>query len=165
MDKRDIAQTFRERLTRLVQRHDGNLARFADAAGLDRSALSQFLAPGATRLPRAESLCRIAEANGVSLDWLLGISQSESNVSDVAPMLTIERPVDESGRDSIDAWHADAMGYKIRYVPAALPDLLRLDDVTEAQYRRDPASDVTQKADQSRRQLDYTRRPETDMEV
>ena len=165
MDKRDIAQTFRERLGLLIQRADGNLARFADKAGLDRSALSQFLAPGTTRLPRAESLCRIAEFNGVSLDWLLGVSQSETSSTEVAPGLTIERVTDENGKLRLDAWHAEATGYKIRYVPAILPDLLRLDEVTAFEYGSEPEGLVSAKADQSRRQLDYSRRPETDMEV
>ena len=66
-DKRDVAQIFRERLGLLISRRDQSFSAFADAIGIDRSALSQFLAPGSTRLPRAETLHAISRIAGVSV--------------------------------------------------------------------------------------------------
>src|SRR3712207_8730011 len=44
----------------------------------DRSALTQLLSGTSIRLPRANTLRRISERYGVSLDWLLGLSQDET---------------------------------------------------------------------------------------
>ena len=87
IDKRDVGDVFRERLAELAGRHGGNQAAFARAIGLDRSALRQLMAPGSTRLPRAETLCRIAEQHSVSLDWLLGLSQSDSVATEISTTL------------------------------------------------------------------------------
>ncbi len=164
-DKRDLAELFRERLGVLIARRGDNLARFADRAGLDRSALSQFLAPGSTRLPRAETLCVIAQSESVSLDWLMGLSHSEGDAAEVAPALEIEQATTALDDARLAAWQREALGYKIRYVPATIPDLLRTDAVTHYEFHADPDLPVEAKSDQARRQLDYSRLPETDIEV
>jgi len=75
MDKREVARTFKERLKTLMERSGLNQAKLAAAAGVDRSALAQLLSESAPRLPRAETLVNIARSQGVSLDWLLGLSE------------------------------------------------------------------------------------------
>lgn len=164
-DKRDLADLFRERLGVLIAKRGDTLARFADRAGLDRSALSQFLAPGSTRLPRAETLCAIAHSESVSLDWLLGLSQSEGDSAQVAPALEIERAPASLDDALLAAWHREARGYKIRYVPATIPDLLHTEAVTRYEYGGDLAPTIEVKSKQVRGQLDYSRLPETDIEV
>src|SRR6056297_909582 len=74
MDKREIAQGFRDRLRAILAEHSGGTAGFLRETGLDRSALSQFLDPASDRMPRAETLRRIAEARGVTTDWLLSLT-------------------------------------------------------------------------------------------
>ncbi len=165
IDKRDLAKVFKERLATLVGRHDGNLSRFADRAGVDRSALSQFLAEETTRLPRAETLARIAAAHGVSLDWLLGLSQSEAELAEVAPTLEFEHWHGPGEDAQLARWHREALGYKIRYVPATVPDLLRHEDLTAYEFRLATPAERESQSTHARRQLDYSRRPETDMEV
>lgn len=166
MDKRDLGDLFRERLALLIARYDGNHAAFARTLGLDRSALSQLLAEGSTRLPRAETLQRLAEVHHVSLDWLLGLSQSERQSTEIAPTLEIEEI--EHGDDDdtrLARWHREAIGYKIRYVPSTIPDLLRTPEVIVYLYgaRRGPLPEtLIREAD---RRLAYSRRPETDIEV
>ena len=66
-DKRDVAEVFRDRMALLIAQKGFNLSRFSQQIGIDRSALSQFLAPGSTRLPRAETLCSIARTCGCHL--------------------------------------------------------------------------------------------------
>ncbi len=166
MDKRDIGQIFRDRLAALAARYDGNLSAFARAIGLDRSALSQFMTAGSTRLPRAETLCRIAAVHGVTLDWLLGLSSSDTLGAELVPAHEIEEPLAGAPETQLSRWHREAIGYKIRYVPMRIPDLLRLDEAalyefSSPQHQADPDIKIAE----AHEQLAYTRRPETDMEV
>jgi transcriptional regulator with XRE-family HTH domain len=164
MDKRDIAETFRARLTTLVARSGENQSTFAARIGIDRSALSQLLAGSATRLPRAETLINIAAQHSVSLDWLLGISQDEGLGSEIRESLEIEEGAGGFDRTLLAKWHAEAAGTKIRYVPAGIPDLLRTDALIDYEAgitRRDPEA----QQDEKQYRIDYNRRPETDMEV
>lgn len=164
MDKRDLSGLFRERLKTLLIRSGRNQSAFAESVGIDRSALSQLLSGTSTRLPRAETLLNIAEQHKVSLDWLLGLSQDEGLTAEIRASLEIEEAPGGFDRTLLAKWHAEAAGTKIRYVPAGIPDLLR----TEALI--DYESEITEKnrasqAGETQYRIDYTRRPETDMEV
>lgn len=161
MDKRDLTDLFRDRLNQLVAADGGNLAQFAKDVALDRSALSQFLASGQTRLPRAETLHRIAEAKNVSLDWLLGLSQSSETVTEVAPSVEIELAEDEHGRTPLERWYREASGYKIRYVPSSLPELMRHEALVEFEYGE---LGVDETHARSKRQLALSRLADTDLE-
>jgi len=165
MDKRDLGPVFRERLRIVLQRFAGNQAEFARTIGLDRSALSQLLSEGSTRLPRAETLHAIAERHGTSLDWLMGLSQSELFSAEIKPMLEIEDTDGSSSDTLISKWHSEAIGYKIRYVPATIPDLLRTEAVIGYDYMRGRGPDERIQIKDAENRLDYSRRPETDMEV
>jgi transcriptional regulator with XRE-family HTH domain len=165
MDKRDIVQTFQDRLKLLMARRGDSMAELSRRWGIDRSALSQFLDNGATRLPRAETLCVMANAESVSVDWLLGLSQNETAIAEVARAETIEVIEDNAGETRLAEWHREAVGYKIRYVPATLPDLLRTPAVLQYEFRAEDRDLIDAKAGQTESQLAYTRRPETDMEV
>ena len=164
MDKRDIAETFRQRLATLVQRSGDNQSTFAARIGIDRSALSQLLAGSATRLPRAETLLNIAAQHKVSLDWLLGISQDEGLASEIRESVEIEEGAGGFDHTLLARWHAEAAGTKIRYVPAGVPDLLRTDALID--YEAGITSrDAEAQHGEKQYRIDYTRRPETDMEV
>lgn len=165
LDKREVSSVFRERLTRLIERRQENVSAFAARCGLDRSAMSQFLDPRSVRLPRAETLTAIAMTESVSIDWLLGISQDEETVGEVVSLLNIERGRPGTDDSQLTEWHREAAGYKIRYSPSSLPDLLLTKAVTDHQYRSRADRYVDVKLDQARQQLSYTRLPETDLEV
>ncbi|MGF1503151.1 MAG: transcriptional regulator [Paracoccaceae bacterium] len=131
LPKDSLAAVFRDRLHALVEAHPGGLARFARDVGIDRSALSQFLDPEQARLPRAETLRRLAERKGTSTDWLLGLANAQEGGQEVASSVAIEtetgRAEDASRAEPpLARWHREAEGGKIRYVPAYLPDLFRL---------------------------------------
>ena len=123
-DKRDVAAVFRERMGLLIDQRRETLSSFARSVGIDRSALSQFLAPGSTRLPRAETLHAIAGTCGVSLDWLLGLIANEEQAR-TKPLQCWKwsKPTTGSTARCLNAWHREATGYKIRYIPSTLPDL------------------------------------------
>ncbi|MFV0244081.1 MAG: helix-turn-helix domain-containing protein [Qingshengfaniella sp.] len=119
MKKLTIARIFRDRLASLVDDDRGSKARFLDEIGLDRSALSQFLNPDNTRLPRAETLHRIAHHKGVSIDWLLGLENAPGGRQLITPHGI------EDGMPLVnEAWYTGPPGSKLRYVPTALPAFL-----------------------------------------
>ncbi len=164
MDKRDISVEFRNRLELLIRRSGLSRSAFSAKLGIDRSALSQQLRRDAVRLPRAETLLAIASTYNVSLDWLLGISQDEGLRGELRASVEIEQSAGDFGRSLLAAWHSEAVGTKIRYVPTSIPDLLRTEAViafeTHAQQQN-----RTVKIDEAQFRIDYNRRPETDMEV
>lgn len=164
-DKRELAELFRERLAILITRRGEPPGRFAERVGIDRSALSHFLDPASTRMPRAEALADIARAEGVTTDWLLGLTQTTADAAGIAPAIQIEQTDNGRGDTLLANWHQDAIGYKIRYVPSTIPDLLRTEAVLAYEFGAPETAKAAAKADQGRRLLAYTRRPETDMEV
>lgn len=164
MDKRDLSRLFRERLKVLLSRSDLNQSAFAAAVGLDRSALSQLLSGASTRLPRAETLLNIASEHKISLDWLLGLSQDEGLTGEIRESLEIEEGSNDRNHTLLSRWHAEALGTKIRYVPAGIPDLLRTETLIE--YEADISNRSREKqSGETQYRIEYNRRPETDMEV
>lgn len=162
MNKRRLAQLFRDRLAELVAAHGGGLAQFARETGLDRSALGQFLDPSGTRLPRAETLRRLAEARATSSDWLLGLTNVASGGQEIATSVAIETELDAGGDSPLARWQREAAGAKIRYVPSDLPDIFRLTDLA------DPAVDAARadaRASHAAGLLADARLRDTDVEI
>lgn len=164
MDKRDLSSIFRERLRILLGRSGLNQSAFAAAVGIDRSALSQLLSGATTRLPRAETLLNIAAEHEVSLDWLLGLSHDEGITGELRASIEIADAPGGFDRTLLARWHAEAVGTKIRYVPAGIPDLLRTEAVIAYEADAAETNRATQ-IDEAQYRIDYNRRPETDMEV
>ncbi|MBX9884698.1 MAG: helix-turn-helix domain-containing protein [Novosphingobium sp.] len=162
MDKRELADVFRARLQSVFDRSRLNQAAFAQAIGIDRSALSLLLSGRTVRLPRVETLLAIAERHAVTIDWLLGLSEDEGVTGAMLSTGTIET-TEEDGASLLMRWHAETAGAKIRYVPARIPDLLRTTEVIA--YEADGAhqSPLAQVEDAAFR-VDYNRAAGTDME-
>ena len=164
VDKRDLSDIFRDRLKVLLGRSGLNQSAFAAKVGIDRSALSQLLSGASTRLPRAETLLNIASEHRVSLDWLLGLSQDEALTGEMRETLELEEATGGYDRTLLARWHTEAAGTKIRYVPAGIPDLLRTDALID--YESDMSSRSREvQAGETQYRIDYSRRPETDMEI
>ena len=164
MKKDEISEILRGRLTLLSQRSGLNLSQMAVGVGLDRSALSQMLSGQTLRLPRAETLMRIAKQHSVSLDWLMGLSEDEALTAALTPAFEIEQARDGGDDPLLARWHSEAAGTKIRYVPAYLPDLLRTEEVIAIDARR-MGSSLQTEISGARTRVAYNRQPETDMEV
>ena len=166
MDRRKTVEVFRERLNEVIERSGLNRTAFAERVDLDRSTLSQLLSPSNDRLPRAETIAAIAEREQVSVDWLLGLSQEGQLRADVmAGVLQFEPGAASPADTRLARWHADAVGYKIRYVPATLPDLLKTEEVIRYEYQEYGAQVPQSRIEQAEKRLAYSRLPETDMEV
>jgi len=166
MERSEWVERFRERLAELIAREGMSQAAFAAWIGLDRSTLSQLLSPDNARLPRAETIATIARATQVSADWLLGLSQAgEPGAELLSGQLEVERggasPMDERLR----RWHAEATGYKIRYVPTTLPDLLKTEETIAYECGGPDQAASVARLQQAESDLAYTRLPETDMEA
>ncbi|GAB4366105.1 MAG: helix-turn-helix transcriptional regulator [Kiloniellaceae bacterium] len=166
MDRRRTVETFRERLTEVIDRSGLSRARFAAKVGLDRSTLSQLLSAANDRLPRAETIAAIAEQEQISTDWLLGLVQEEkigTTVLSEAP--EIARGASSYSDERLARWRAEAVGYKIRYVPASLPDLLKSEEIIRYEYRQQGSEMPAIRLEQAEARLAYSRRPETDLEA
>ena len=166
MDRREIVEVFRQRLEEVIRRSGVSRSAFAGQVGLDRSTLSQLLASDPARLPRAETIASIARRAQVSVDWLLGLSQEGQLSTDmVSQAPEIEFGGDTPADESLRRWHVEAAGYKIRYVPTSLPDLLKTETVIRYEYGREDSRVPKARIKEAERRLEYSRRPETDLEA
>ncbi len=166
MRRCEMVGVFRERLNMVIQQSGRSRSAFATEVGIDRSTLSQLLSDANDRLPRAETIAAIANKAQVSTDWLLGLSQEGQLGTDVlAPALEVEAGSASPGDARLLRWQAEALGYKIRYVPTTLPDLLRTEEVIRYEYGEYGTHVPEGRIEQTEAQLAYSRRPETDMEA
>jgi transcriptional regulator with XRE-family HTH domain len=164
MQRQETVEQFRERLSEIIARSGLSRSAFAQKIGIDRSTLSQILSSATNRLPRVETLTAIAVSEQVSIDWLVGLTQEgglTTKILDVEVHPGGLSPLDEH----LQIWHAEAIGYKIRYIPATLPDLFKTEEVIEYEYRESAMATPEQRRESSQASLDLQRRPETDMEV
>ena len=136
IDKRVRAQQFRQRVARAMRERGINQSVLARDIGVDRSTISQLLIDDGARLPNAHVVGACASVLGVSADWLLSLSERPESA---AELMASSLSLTEAPRALIDEkildWHQEAVGYKIRYVPATLPDMLKTRAVIEWEYR------------------------------
>ena len=166
MARTDTVRQFRSRLLQVMEDRGLSQSALARRIGVDRSTLSQLLSPDADRLPRADTVAAIASSLQISLDWLLGLRQQEEFGAHIlSQSLQIEPGDPENAARRLAEWHDAAAGYKIRYVPSSLPDLLKTDAVIAHEYRLAPSREVADARDEAARRLAYSRLPETDVEV
>ncbi|MGB0498642.1 MAG: helix-turn-helix domain-containing protein [Rubricella sp.] len=135
MDKRERARLFRERMSAAMAAKGMTRSDLARATGTDRSTVGQILAEGSTRLPNLQIAADCAGALDVSLDWLAALTDRPERPGDI---LAEAIRMDEAARtitdDQILQWHREAAGYKIRHVPASLPEMLKTRAVLEWEY-------------------------------
>lgn len=166
IDKRDRANLFRERLAKAMAMAGSNQSQLARDTGVDRSTLSQLLKDKGARLPNAQLVAACAATLGVSADWLLGLTDLPELAADLVAtaMLMTQAPrslVDEQ----IFAWHQEAAGYKIRHVPAGLPDMLKIDAMLRWEYQPSLGKTIDQAVGASRDRLAWMRGARSDYEI
>ena len=165
IERKELLATFRERLEHVVSTSGTTRGQFAAATQLDRSTLSQLLSPANRRLPRLETLVAVASAQQLSIDWLVGLSNTGPVQAEVVPeTMSIERDALTHNDERLIRWLQEAVGYKIRYVPSTLPDLLKTDAVIRHELGHFVASRPEQKMETAAARLAWTRRPGTDLE-
>lgn len=165
MDKRDRSALFRARLAEAMADKGMSRAALARAAGVDRSTLSQLLAPG-TRLPNAQLAADCAQALGISADWLLGLTGRPEPIADLlATSLTVTEAPRALIDETIFGWHREAAGYKIRHVPATLPDMLKTRAMVEWEYRPQLGRTAEQALGAFADRLHWMRQARSDYEI
>lgn len=165
MDKRDRSALFRARLAEAMADKGMSRAALARAAGVDRSTLSQLLSPG-TRLPNAQLAADCAQALGISADWLLGLTGRPEPIADLlATSLTVTEAPRALIDETIFGWHREAAGYKIRHVPATLPDMLKTRAMVEWEYRPQLGRTAEQALGAFADRLHWMRQARSDYEI
>ncbi len=164
-DKQDLLRTFQERLSKVIRDSGMNQSEFASAVGLDRSTLSQLMSSTNRRLPRVETLVTIAEQQQSSLDWLIGLSNVGPMQAELMDeQMSFAKNALAHNDERLIAWLREAIGYKIRYVPSTLPDLLKTDEVIRYEMNDFVATTPDQQIETASARLAWTRGPETDLE-
>lgn len=107
----------------------------AREVGVDRSTISQLLTGQGARLPNAQVVAECAAALGISADWLLGLTERPERLADLlATSLTMTEAPRALIDETIFDWHQEAAGFKIRHVPATLPDMLKTREMLRWEY-------------------------------
>lgn len=165
-DREHAVDAFRRRVLELIDRSGASRSAFAARAGMDRSTLSQLLSTDNDRLPRAETVMAIAGIEQVSCDWLLGLTQDEHRGTE---LIRADTEIESGAASPLDErlmrWHRDASGYKIRYVPTTLPDLVKTEAVIRYECPELQMATPEAGVAQSAYQLRYSRHPDSEMEV
>lgn len=166
LDKRDRAQLFRTRLAVAMTERSVTQSGLARRIGVDRSTVSQLLKDTGARMPNAHVVGECAAALGVSADWLLGLTDHPELAADVlAASLTLTEAPRALVDERIFDWHKEAVGYKIRHVPAGLPDMLKTPEMLEWEYTPHLGRTAQQAINASRDRLNWMRASPSDYEI
>ncbi|WP_297777851.1 helix-turn-helix transcriptional regulator [uncultured Roseovarius sp.] len=166
IDKRLRATLFRARLAEAMRLRQSNQSALARSIGVDRSTVSQLLKEETGRLPNAQVVGECASALGVSADWLLGLTDRPETAADIlANTLSLTEAPRALVDEQIFAWHKEAAGYKIRHVPAALPDMLKTRAMLEWEYEPHLGRSTDQAIGASEDRMAWMRAAQSDYEI
>jgi transcriptional regulator with XRE-family HTH domain len=165
IDKRDRALLFRQRLANAMAEQSVSQSALARNTGVDRSTISQIL-KGDKRLPNAQLAADCAAVLGISADWLLGLTDRPEPLAEIlATSMTMTEAPRAMFDDAIFAWHREAAGYKIRHVPATLPDMLKTRAMVQWEYAPQLGRTAEQAIGAFEDQLDWLRGARSDYEI
>jgi transcriptional regulator with XRE-family HTH domain len=160
------AALFRDRLARAMQQRGLNKSALARQTGVDRSTITQLLGDDGDRLPNGQLVAACAAALAVSADWLLGLTDRPEPLAELmAAAITLTEAPRALIDDTIFAWHREAAGYKIRHVPANLPDMLKTSDLMRWEYAPHLGRTIDQAIGASEDHLNWMRTARSDYEI
>ncbi len=167
IDKRDRARLFSDRLTTALTASGLSRAALARAVRVDRSTITQILSGDTARVPGGHVVAACAQALDVSADWLLGLTDRPEQAG---KLLESSLSISETGRattldDQIFEWQREAEGYKIRHVPATLPDVLKTNAMLQWEYAPISHKRPDAAIDAAAERLDWLRLTESDYEM
>lgn len=166
LNKAERAAVFRARLSRAMAQTGMNKSVLARQAEVDRSTVTQILGDEGDRLPNAQLVAAAASALSVSADWLLGLTDRPEPLAELlASALSLTEAPRALIDDTILAWHREAAGYKIRHVPATLPDMLKTRALTEWEYEPHLGRTTDQAIGASEDHLAWMRSARSDHEI
>ena len=166
MDKRARSDLFRNRLQQAMASSGDTQSSLARKTGADRSTLSQVLAGTSARLPNGQLVAQCANSLGVSADWLLGLSDKPGSLEHI---LAQAINMVDAPRALIDAqlfaWHQEAAGYKIRHVPAGLPDMVKIRPMLKWEYAPSLGHTIDLAIASAEDRLNWMRQAQSDYEI
>ncbi|MEO0523836.1 MAG: helix-turn-helix transcriptional regulator [Pseudomonadota bacterium] len=166
MAKRDRVDLFRHRLEDAATRAGRSKSELARATGVDRSTIGQLFKADLLRLPNAQLAADIAAELGVSLDWLMGLSNRPERPAEIlASTISLASAERSAAGDQILDWHREFAGSKIRHVPATLPEMLKTEPVLEWEYASLAPEIIESVKTQAKGQLDWLMSGEADYEI
>ncbi|WP_238370242.1 helix-turn-helix domain-containing protein [Heliomarina baculiformis] len=166
MDKRVRAAQFRARLADAMAQTGTTQSELSRRIGVDRSTISQLLADEGARLPNAHVVGACASVLGVSADWLLSLSDRRESAAELmAGSLSLTEAPRALVDEKIFDWHKEAAGYKIRHVPASLPDMLKTRALIEWEYKPHLGRTADQAIGASEDRLQWMRGSASDYEI
>lgn len=166
VDKRDRAGLFRERLAQAMADKGESQSGLARKVGVDRSTISQLLGGEGARLPNAQVVAECARALAISADWLLGLSDRPEPLANLlATSLTLTEAPRALIDEAIFAWHQEAAGFKVRHVPATLPDMLKTREMLRWEYEPQLGRSAEQAIGASEDRLGWMRSAQSDYEI
>jgi transcriptional regulator with XRE-family HTH domain len=166
MDKRHRADLFRTRLAQAMTARGVTQSALARLIDVDRSTISQLLDSGSARLPNAQIAAEAASALCVTLDWLLGLTDRPEQLDRLmATALTLSEAPRALIDETIFGWHQEAAGYKIRHVPATLPDMVKTRAMMEWEYGSQLGPQAQEAISASEARLAWMRRARSDYEI
>ena len=164
-DKRLRATLWRERLGHALARSGLSRSELARRIGADRSTVTDMLKDG-TSLPGAHLVANVAEALGVTSDWLLGLTDSPERAADMLAASMQMTDADRTPADAqVSAWFSEARGTKVRHVPASLPDMLKTEAVLEWEYENALVRTAPQAVEAMRDNVGFLRDPAHEFEL
>jgi len=165
-DKRDRATLFRTRLGEAMRERGTSQSALARSVDVDRSTISQLLKGDGARLPNAQVVGECAASLGVSADWLLGLTDRPETAADIlANSLSVTQAARALVDEQIFQWHKEAAGYKIRHVPAGLPDMLKTRAMLNWEYAPHLGRSIDQAIGASEDRLAWMRSTQSDYEI
>ena len=166
MDKRLRSELFKTRLRQIMEQEKISKSALARRTGVDRSTIGQLLHSQFPRLPNGQLVADLATTLGVSADWLLGLTNRPERPGDIVAAAMALSPAERSSADEqLLSWHREAAGYKIRHVPATLPDILKSEAMLDWEYRSVRSKHLEQAIGAMRDQLDWLRSGASDYEI
>lgn len=167
ISKIDRTRLFRERVRIAMEEAGTSRARLARAVGVDRSTVTQMLSEAEIRMPGGHVIGGLAATLGVSADWLLGLTDRPTRVADIVDTTTSISDAARASRadDQIFAWHEEAAGYKIRHVPATMPDVLKTDALMRWEYEPHSVNTPDRAIAAAHARLDWLRSTSSDYEI
>jgi len=166
MNKRDRAEIFRTRLQQAMSLKNVTRSALSRTTQTDRSTIGQLLKDDHPRLPNAQLAADLAVALSVSTDWLLGLTNRPETPGDIVAAAMSLSPAERTSADEqLLAWHQEAAGYKVRHVPATLPDILKTKDMLNWEYASFQDRRLPEAFDAMQDQLDWLSSGVSDYEI
>lgn len=166
IDKRDRSHLFRDRMEQALALRGLSRSALARETRVDRSTVTQLLSDAGDRLPNGQLVAECAQALGVSADWLLGLTDRPERLAELmAASLSITEAPRALMDETIYGWHREADGYKIRHVPATLPDMLKTHEMLRWEYEPQLGRTAEQAIGASEDRLGWMRRSRSDYEI